>query len=215
MPSTFIRSVSGLMNFRRFIKCNFIVYCEGGSQNISLSDALSGVYNESAEDRSFWDALFRAVGFRDIHLKPLGSAGHVIDIADFIITNNISGTLAVMDRDFPGKKRMFSDYRVLYSFGYSWENDVVIPKVVAESTVTLLHLERSSTTVLEAEFTELFRRLVRIAKWPIFLQLRTANPDCDFVPTDYSLGGCILVLLSHKAAVCSGTLYRSIRIWCL
>ena len=27
--------------------------------------------------------------------------------------------------------------------------------------------------------------------------------------------GLALVLLSHKAAVCSGTLYRSIRIWCL
>src|ERR1700722_11426760 len=141
MPSTFIRSVSGLKNFRRFVKCNYVVYCEGGSQNISLSDALSGVYNESAEDRSFWDALFREIGFRDIHLKPLGSARHVIDIADFIITHNISGNLAVMDRDYPGKKRMFADYRVLYSFGYSWENDVVLPKIVAEVTVILLHLE--------------------------------------------------------------------------
>ena len=192
MPSTFFRSISGLMNFHRFVKCRFVVYCEGGSQNISLSDALSGVYNKSAEDRTFWDALLRTVGFRDIHLKPLGSARHVIDIADFIITHNIFGSLAVMDRDFPGKKKIFSDNRVLYSFGYSWENDVVVPKVVAEATVSLLHLEQSATTALEAEFAELFSRLVRMARWPIFLQLRTANPDCDFVPTDNNLGGCIL-----------------------
>jgi hypothetical protein len=192
MPSTFVRSVSGLINFRRFIKCTFVVYCEGGSQNIPLSDALSGRYNESAEDRTFWDALLRRVGFQDIHFKPLGSSRHVIDIADFIITHNIHGNLAVMDRDFPGKKKTFTDYRVLYSFGYSWENDVVIPKVVAETTVNMLHLEKSITADLETEFQKLLNRLIRIAKWPIFLQLRTSNPDCDFVPTDPNFGGCIL-----------------------
>ena len=192
MPSTFVRSVSGLINFRRFVKCTFVVYCEGGSQNIPLSDALSGAYNESAEDRTFWDALLRGVGFQDIHFKPLGSSRHVIDIADYIITNNIPGSLAVMDRDFPGKKRTFTDYRVLYSFGYSWENDVVVPKVVAETTVNLLHLEQSATATLKNEFRKLFNRLISMAKWPIFLQLRASNPDCDFVPTDRNFGGCIL-----------------------
>src|ERR1700692_2220330 len=139
MHSTFVRSVSGLLNFRRFVKCSFVVYCEGGSQNISLSDALSGVYNASAEDRTFWDAVLKAIGFRSIHLKPLGGARHVIDIAEYIIANDITGNLAVCDRDFPGRKKVISDPRVLYSYGYAWENDVVAPKVVAISAVNLLH----------------------------------------------------------------------------
>ena len=38
----------------------------------------------------------------------------------------------------------------------------------------------------------------------------------DYIPAISNLmQRVMLVLLSHKAAVCSGTLYRSIRIWCL
>ena len=192
MPSTFIRSVSGLLNFHRFVRASYVVFCEGGAQNIGLSAALSGTHNEAVEDRTFWDALLRAIGFRDVHLKPLGAARHVLDVADYIIANNIPNNLAVIDRDFPGRKRMISDHRVLYSYGYSWENDVVTPTVVGVATVSLLHLSATDAKRFEIEFAEIHDRLLRLLKWPIFLQLKTANEDCDFVPTDNNLGGCIL-----------------------
>jgi hypothetical protein len=154
-------------------------------------DALSGVANESAEDRTFWDALLRGIGFQNIHMKPLGGVRHVIDIADYIIANNIEGNLVIMDRDFPGKKRSFIDRRVLYSYGYAWENDVVVPEVVALSVVNQLHLDHSEISSIELEFSQLFKKMIRLTRWPIFLQLRTSNPKCDFMPTDFTLGGCI------------------------
>jgi hypothetical protein len=191
MRSTFVRSVSGLINFKRFVKRSFIVFCKGGSQNITVTDALGGQHNASAEDRTYWDALLRAIGFSDIHLKPLGSASHVIDVAEYIIANNISNNLVIIDRDFPGRKKWIADRRVLYSFGYSWENDVVGPKVVAEAIVNLLHLDPAGTSVLEKEFSDLLQRMIKISRWSILLQLMTQNPSCDFVPTDHSFGGCI------------------------
>jgi len=194
MPRTFIRSVSGLLNFRRFIKANFVIYCEGGSQNIDVHSALGGTYNESAEDRTFWDSVLRMLGFQDIHLKPLGSARHVIDIAEYVIANNIPGNLAIVDRDFPGRKKVLNDPRVLRSYGYSWENDVVVPKTVAVTAVNILHLDHGEMPNLEQEFYHLLRQLVKLARWPILLQLSTTNPDCDFVPTDNSLGGCIVAV---------------------
>jgi hypothetical protein len=191
MPNTFTRTVSGLLNFRRFIKSSYVIFCEGGSRNIPVIDALTGDANLAAEDRTFWEALFRAIGFQDIHLKPLGSARHVLDVADFIIANDIPGNLAVLDRDFPGKKRLILDHRVLYSYGYSWENDAVTSGTVSTSIVGTLHLGEGQAQHLNQEFVLLTQRLYRLLKRPIMLQLSTTNPDCDFVPTDANIGGCI------------------------
>lgn len=69
---------------------------------------------------------------------------------------------------------------------------MVTPTVVGVATVSLLHLSATDARRLEIEFAELHNRLLRLLKWPIFLQLKTANADCDFVPTDNNLGGCIL-----------------------
>ena len=120
------RSPGSLANLHLFFKVERVVYCEG-SANLTVADVEAGAGDEETLDVAFWQAVF--VTFspdRKTHFKSIGSKSSLLTIAAQVIANNIPNVIICLDRDFDHYRGMqLNDSRVLYSFGYSWENDVL------------------------------------------------------------------------------------------
>lgn len=117
----FERSPYGVQNRAIFLRVKYVIYAEGDPE---------GEANQSP-DRAFWTRMIKL--FRpDLAFTILvkGGKSQVLQFASYIVANNISGTAVVLDRDYDDLcGTMIADKRVMYTFGYSWENDIVCSKV--------------------------------------------------------------------------------------
>ncbi|RXH15133.1 DUF4435 domain-containing protein [Bradyrhizobium guangzhouense] len=117
----FERSPYGVQNRALFLRVKYVIYAEGDPH---------GDINQSP-DRAFWSKIIRL--FRpDLAFTILvkGGKNDVLQFASYIVTNNISGTAVVLDRDHDDLcGTMLNDRRVVYTYGYSWENDILCNKV--------------------------------------------------------------------------------------
>lgn len=111
----FSRTDVGISSEHLFYDVDFVVYCEGPEQ----SDA------SASADELFWTEMLRANGL-SCKCKSLGSKSEVKPIAEKVANGSVTKTIAAMDRDYDD---LFGDLilhpNVLYTFGYSWESDVV------------------------------------------------------------------------------------------
>lgn len=114
----FARTASGISNFRHFVCVDLVIYSEGGSVD-------SGGEAGWSIDSLFWKNLFsRFSSGLNVRVKSLGSKENVLPYAEKIVSGEISNSLAVMDRDHDHHKGRIIDHPcVLYTHGYSWEND--------------------------------------------------------------------------------------------
>ncbi|WP_114091497.1 DUF4435 domain-containing protein, partial [Thalassospira lucentensis] len=105
---SFRRSNAGLSAIKYFKKADYIVYVEGSS------------------DITFWSKMFKE--FRpDLKLSfddKFGS-NNIDPIINDIETGKISGTLVCRDRDYLSMSRLHYHPHVLYTYGYSFENDLI------------------------------------------------------------------------------------------
>lgn len=112
---TFERSKPGQENRAKFLNVDYVVYVEGPD------GATSG------DDIAFWMAAFGAVR-PDLKVRFVRRGGKPVleGLAREIISNNTKNTLVAMDSDYGRfcQGRTIIDKRVLYTFGYSWENDL-------------------------------------------------------------------------------------------
>lgn len=134
------RSKSGQQNRPVFLDADFVCYVEGG-----------GGTSDAAFDVTFWNHVFSSLrpDLR-IHLAPRGGKPILEAIAQDIITKNIDKTLVAIDTDyddFTGQK--ISDRRILYTYGYSWENDVLHFKNLELAYCALAHCARLPTAARE------------------------------------------------------------------
>lgn len=124
---SFRRADVGLTNYNLFLKCDFVVFVEGGSKSLSLHEAMSGDYCEVSLDIHYWKKLFELYKVKmKFEFRSVGSKTTVKSIAEGIVSGNIENVIAAMDQDLDlhiGSK-MYSSPFVLYTFGYSWENDI-------------------------------------------------------------------------------------------
>lgn len=111
----FARTDAGISSEYLFYGVDFVVYCEGLEQTGASASA----------DELFWTTVLQAQGVK-CKCKSMGSKSNVLPIAEKIRSESISKTIAAMDRDYDD---VFCDLilhpNVLYTFGYSWENDVL------------------------------------------------------------------------------------------
>lgn len=121
----FVRTASGLDNQHLFHNVDLIVFVEGG---VSLSKAQidAGIYNAQSIDTIFWSKVFeKYCNEKTVKFKAIGSKTAILKVAQDIISNNLTTVYAAMDQEFDTVlAKIYKHNRILYTFGYSWENDV-------------------------------------------------------------------------------------------
>lgn len=111
---TFTRSNSGIGNSALFFGADRTVYIEG-----------------TGDDQRFWQSVFAVfyTGSLRFHFKSLGPRSAVLPYVNGIANKSIANVIAIVDSDYEGLK--FSKFKipnVIYSYGYSFENDLFTPK---------------------------------------------------------------------------------------
>lgn len=123
---TFRRTSSGLSNLGLFYGVDTVVFLEGGNQSLSRDDVEAGMFSASSPDVRFWQTLFDLYrpGTR-IQFRSVGSKTVVKSIARDIRDGSVTGVVVAMDRDFDHiNNDLIASQNVIYTNGYSWENDV-------------------------------------------------------------------------------------------
>jgi hypothetical protein len=112
----FTRSNQGIENEHLFYNVDFVVYCEGKE--------VDG--EGSSLDEVFWERVLSENGLA-VHCKSMGGKSVVKPLAEKIVREGISCVLVAMDRDYDDMLGLAIDHpQVLYTYGYSWESDVVL-----------------------------------------------------------------------------------------
>lgn len=130
----FKRTKSGIANQNLFHNVDFVVFVEGGSKNYSKEEVDNNDYNKESDDIIFWERIFKKYK-TDVSLKfkAVGSKSTAIKIAEDIVNNGISTAYVAMDKEFDdvlGKE--FDSKNVLYTYGYSWENDTLSKELLKD-----------------------------------------------------------------------------------
>ena len=113
----FERSVEGQNNRALFYGVDFVLYTEGGRKEDGYSESY---------DALFWKLVFRELN-PGVHLKVIarGSKENLRDFIGGVVSGTLENVLVARDRDYDdllGKAVVHP--RVLYTFGYSYENDI-------------------------------------------------------------------------------------------
>jgi hypothetical protein len=170
VSSPFHRTPLGLSNQAIFAKVDAIVFAEGGSRQLIMVDIELGVGDSSTLDCAFWSSIFRGiVGHRGVEVRSVGNKTTVKAIAELVATGAVTHVIVAMDRDFDDRRgHKVNHTNVLYTSGYSWENDVFIEEVaiavirdVAPSQAILTAAETAMGSASEW-LRKCFSKLVRL-----------------------------------------------------
>lgn len=172
------RTASGLLSLHLFFRVEIVVYCEGGTQQ-ELQDVLNGAGQDETLDVVFWQRIVEYVGAtKSYHFKSVGSKSLLSSIAKDVSLHNIDSVIVCLDRDFDWHRGKRLCYRnVVYTHGYSWENDAVSLDSMEKVFFKVLSRNNNSLALFEelslalSEFSE---RLVRWCEFEIELSTR----DC-------------------------------------
>ncbi len=124
---TFRRTNDGLSNSHLFLEVDYIVYVEGKKdkkQNLEDSEFLF--------DKIHWSNLFDQFSVNKIFkFEMQGSKTELESISHLIVSGEVDNIIICMDSDYDSyyEKKIIHD-RILYTHGYSWENDICAPDVI-------------------------------------------------------------------------------------
>ena len=167
---SFHRTPSGLSNLRLFYGVGIVVFVEGGP-SITADAAVGGAGAPKAADISFWQNVFRLRRSRQpIKFRAVGSKTALLDIAARVVSRDVRHVVVAMDRDYDHFNGcLLQAPGVMYTFGYSWENDVwTDPDVVAEVFYTVAPVCRATFDVADQVagalrgFCGRMRRFIRV-----------------------------------------------------
>jgi hypothetical protein len=184
---TFKRTARGLSNQYLFLRVDAVIYTEGGRDSLACDAVLRGGYNRTSLDAKFWHALFRLfVPDRTFAFRSVGSKTTVTELAALIAAGEAENIVVCMDRDlddFTGAR--IAGARILYSRGYSWENDVwVQPGVFA--VVKMLSTNVNDLRALAAEIREKYASFERTLYWTTYIHYVLASLGLEtFAESDW------------------------------
>lgn len=121
---SFRRTESGLSNSYLFFGVDVVVYIEGGN-SLRREEVDNGIYTASSSDIRFWQTLFEIYRpNKKCKFCSIGSKETVKSIAIDIMEKRVENVIVAMDRDFDHiNGRLINTENVIYTLGYSWEND--------------------------------------------------------------------------------------------
>ncbi|WP_137128390.1 hypothetical protein [Roseomonas sp. HF4] len=123
---TLRRTASGLRSLHVFFRADVVVFCEGGP-SITYNEALATDQTDGTLDTHYWSSVLSIFpNGRRCHFKSIGCKETLKKIQLDINNLNISTITICRDQDFDlHLNRTMPCARTAYTFGYSWENDVV------------------------------------------------------------------------------------------
>ena len=150
---SFERTPLGQANRHIFMRADAIVYVEGGDQEAN---------SEHSPDITYWRSLFRCYKPQQrLRFLAKGSKQNLIPLARDIINNNIANVFVAMDSDYDGLlSSKIDDSRIMYTYGYSWENDVFIDQNIFETFISIFHMCSSH----QQAWIEVLERLAEFKK---------------------------------------------------
>ncbi|MCZ8377029.1 MAG: DUF4435 domain-containing protein [Beijerinckiaceae bacterium] len=156
------RSTSSLHSLNIFYKADVVVFCEGGT-SLGYQQAISMTQNDGTLDSLYWESVINAFYNNKIyHVKSVGNKNTLKLIAEDVKNNNIKSISICMDSDYDrvlGKQ--YGGPRVVYTMGYSWENDVMSFPVLENLFQSLAGNGASGT----AAFNDFRQRTSLLASW--------------------------------------------------
>ena len=143
---TFVRTSTGLGNQHLFHDVDYVIFVEGG-QSFTKVEIDQGLHNEESIDKVFWNKILdKYKADSKFKFKAIGSKTAVLQVAEDIVNNSLTTVYAAMDQEFDtilGK--LYKHDNILYTFGYSWENDVwnenVIHNIVCSASAKQLNIQ--------------------------------------------------------------------------
>jgi hypothetical protein len=174
----FVRTSTGLSNQHLFHDVDYVIFVEGG-QSYSKLEIDQGNYNEESIDTIFWSKIINKYKSESqFKFKAVGSKTAVLKVAEDIIDNNLTTVYAAMDQEFDtvlGK--LYKHDNILYTFGYSWENDVW-NELVIQNIVT-------TASAKEIELNEVivpFEKFVKDIKFSVYGDAYLFSKSSSFFP---------------------------------
>jgi len=162
------RTSTGLANEHLFYGVDYVFYVEGGSAR-NITDVLAGNYDNSSDDIRFWSSICAV--FLPNHrckFKAVGGKSVLLEIASRLRVIARSSTILAVDRDYDLQKgNLQNDPFVIYTHGYSWENDVWQVEVV-EKIFSLYCPGCPIEIDVNPEIQAWFSQLARDLRWPIY-----------------------------------------------
>ncbi|WP_233010018.1 hypothetical protein [Rheinheimera faecalis] len=179
---SFTRTNSGITNGHLFYDAEIIVYTEGGGRSISIEDVEKGIFNSKSIDIKFWNGLFSAAKFnKKVEFRALGSKTASKIIREKIISNSIRNVAVVIDRDLDFIKEPLPDSPfILYTKGYSWENDVYSK----DNTIDQLNsfvLEQDLSERIKGEVSLAYDDYMRISRRLLRLEIIFRRQNKRFI----------------------------------
>lgn len=137
---SFRRSAKRLSVLAKLRKVDLMVLTEGGVGIQEETDNQFFSDKEIINDRFFWRIIFSKHGFENrIFYKSIGSKTRLKAYAEEISKENIKNLCVAIDSDLDKVNEETTDsIYVLYTYGYSWENDVFTKILLMEHLEDLL-----------------------------------------------------------------------------
>jgi hypothetical protein len=156
---SFTRSNLGISNLSLFYGAEIIVFTEGGNRSFSNQEVEEGNFNNKAVDIKFWNGLFKTNNFsKRVEFRALGSKTATNVICDKIMAGDIQNTAVAKDKDLDFVDlELYDSPNILYTKGYSWENDVFSEHLTIEQVSSML-LEHELPDELESEIKEAYKQ---------------------------------------------------------
>lgn len=169
---SFERTKGGQQNRAVFLGVDYVCYVEGG-----------GGESEYSDDVTFWKGVFGVLrpGLR-IHFQAKGGKPELESRAANIISENICNTIAAMDSDYDDlTKDKIEDSRILYTYGYSWENDAFCKPMITKIFSYIaknFEIDSSEHELLHDEYERIRLDLI----WPVRADFYALVAKCSVFP---------------------------------
>jgi hypothetical protein len=126
--SPFTRTSSGLQNQHLFHRVDYVVFTEGEH---GASDSVDGL---------FWARVFSNwLPGKSVRVKLVGGKPVARKIAREVIKRDLKSTLVALDRDYDRWEGCgINDARIIYTWGYSVENDLLCEHSIVGVVATVL-----------------------------------------------------------------------------
>ena len=131
---SFLRSNSGLSNLAIFRSVDVVIFTEGGENKAISDESEETSYRAPTLDKVFWENILTSCKFRySFALYSIGSKHNLNYIAQRIESEVVNNVIVAMDTDTDDlDNRKLSSPLILYTYGYSWENDVFDEEVIVD-----------------------------------------------------------------------------------
>jgi Protein of unknown function (DUF4435) len=183
MSTPFLRTSSGISNQALFFGVDVVVYFEGGETQYTIPDLERDSAPSEDLDTMFWQTVFKTFRPRlRAHFKSIGSKQSVLQICQLILGGTITRVVAALDRDWDhATRRKLRHPNILYTRGYSWENDV-FTKSSLRTLSERLALNAAKfpivKTKIERCFDQFQQAFEKLVLWEYAL-VRAGAPPCD------------------------------------